>query len=254
MIDLHSHLLPNLDDGSRSLEQSVRTLTRFAEVGVSHVILTPHIRASEMEDYGEDMIAQRDETLAILTPEAPNPPKLHLGFEIMLDRPVPPPALGDRRYALAGSRYLLVEFSMVVVPDDATRMLEQVTAAGLIPLVAHPERYHACRVETIAAWKEVGARMQVDATTLTASNDRGRRARAIVRAGLADVLAADNHGDQRTLQTGVDFLSGAGAPDAAHRLTVENPLAVIEDLEMAPVGPVMLEETFLERLKRFVGG
>jgi protein-tyrosine phosphatase len=90
MIDLHSHLLPNLDDGSRSLEQSVRALTRFAEVGVSHVVLTPHLRASEIDQFGEDTIAQRDETLEILAPEAPNPPSLYLGFEIMVDLPMPP--------------------------------------------------------------------------------------------------------------------------------------------------------------------
>jgi protein-tyrosine phosphatase len=237
MIDLHSHLLPNLDDGSRSLEQSVRALTRFAEVGVSHVVLTPHLRASEIDQFGEDTIAQRDETLEILAPEAPNPPSLYLGFEIMVDLPMPPRAL-----------------PMAVAPDYATRVLEQISEAGVIPLVAHPERYRACRVEAIAAWKAVGAKMQVDSTTLTTSSDRGRRARQILEAGLADVLAADNHGDQRTLQAGIDYVRSAGAPDVALLLTVENPLAVIEDREMREVAPVKLGETFLERVKRFVRG
>jgi protein-tyrosine phosphatase len=254
MIDLHSHLLPNLDDGSRSLEQSVRALTRFAEVGVSHVVLTPHLRASEIDQFGEDTIAQRDETLEILAPEAPNPPSLYLGFEIMVDLPMPPRALGDRRYSLAESKYYLVEFPMAVAPDYATRVLEQISEAGVIPLVAHPERYRACRVEAIAAWKAVGAKMQVDSTTLTTSSDRGRRARQILEAGLADVLAADNHGDQRTLQAGIDYVRSAGAPDVALLLTVENPLAVIEDREMREVAPVKLGETFLERVKRFVRG
>lgn len=104
MIDLHSHLLPNIDDGSRSVEQSVTALRRFAEAGVQHVVLTPHLRASEIVQHGDDMVAQREETLAILGPEAPNPPILHQGFEIMLDEPMPAVALRDRRYALAGSR------------------------------------------------------------------------------------------------------------------------------------------------------
>lgn len=254
MIDLHSHLLPNLDDGSRSVAQSVATLTRFAAVGVSHVVLTPHLRASEIERYGDDMIAQRDETLAMLVPEAPNPPELHLGFEIMLDQPMPPLALGDRRLSLAGSRYYLVEFPPAVAPDSATGVLEQIAHAGLIPLVAHPERYRACTVEVLVAWRRAGARTQVDATTLTDTTTRGRKARQFVAAGLADVLAADNHGDRRALQTGIDYLVGVGVADVAHRLSVENPLAVIEDREMRDVTPVKIEESLLERLKRFVRG
>jgi protein-tyrosine phosphatase len=254
MIDLHSHLLPNLDDGSRSVEQSVQTLARFAELGVSDVVLTPHLRASEIARHGEDMISQRNEMLEILAPAAPNPPQLHLGFEIMLDQPMPPLTLGDRRYSLAGSRYYLVEFHTTVVPESATKVLELISQTGVTPLVAHPERYRACRVDVIAAWRAVGAKMQVDATTLTRPTDRGRRARQILQAGLADVLAADNHGDRRAMPTGIDYLTGAGAPDVALRLALENPLAVIEDRDLKEVAPVKLEETLMERLKRFVKG
>ena len=254
MIDLHSHILPNLDDGSRSVEQSVETLQRFQEAGVTHVVLTPHLRVSEIARYGEDQIALRDETLTILQPRAPNPPKLHVGFEIMLDQPMTPLVLGDRRYALAGSRYFLVEFPTTIVPDSATRVLAQITESGVVPLVAHPERYRACTVDVIAEWRKGGSRMQIDSTTLTKPTDRGKRARQILAAGFADVLAADNHGDRRTMSAGVEYLTRFGVPDIAHRLTVENPLAVVEDREMAPVAPVKLEESLFDRLRRFVGG
>ena len=56
MIDVHSHLLPGVDDGSRSVEQSVEVLGRFAAAGVTDVILTPHIKASGILDYGEEML------------------------------------------------------------------------------------------------------------------------------------------------------------------------------------------------------
>jgi protein-tyrosine phosphatase len=254
VIDLHSHLLPDIDDGSRSVEQSVETLARLARDGVTHVALTPHLRAGDIVRHGEDMIAQREETLAMLEPAAPNPPLLSLGFEIMLDQELPEAALGDRRYAIAGTRYYLVEFSTAVVGTAATRVLEQIVAAGAIPLVAHPERYRSCTTELLAAWREAGARMQVDATTLTRASERGWRARQILRAGLADILAADNHGDSRTLRTGVQYLAQAGVGDVARLLAVENPAAILKDREPEQVPPVALQEGLLSRLKRFVSG
>ncbi len=254
MIDLHSHLLPSVDDGSRSVDQSVETLRRFAGEGVTDVVLTPHLRAGDVERHGEDSIDLRQETLDMLRPAAPATPRLHVGFEIMIDRPLPDGALADRRYGLAGSRYYLVEFPLTVVAEFATHALVRMVRAGVVPVVAHPERYTAGTVATVAAWRAAGARIQVDATTLTRRSERGRKARALVEAGLADVLAADNHGDRRVLTTGAAYLRRSGADDAAQLLTVYNPAAVLADDDMADPGAVRLAPGLLGALRRLVGG
>lgn len=236
MIDLHSHLLPNIDDGSRSVEQSANVLTGFAEHGVSDVVLTPHIQSSVIDEHGEDIVEERRELFDILLDGVAERPSLHLGFEIMLDCPLPPIAIGDRRYALASSRYYLVEFPYGIAPSAATTALEQLCAAGVTPIVAHPERYPQCDVSSVATWRAAGARIQVDATTLTKGSPRGKQARSYVRAGLADVLAGDNHGDKRALRTGRDYLRTAGYHEHAELLTVANPGAVLSDepMELVP--------------------
>ncbi len=181
-------------------------------------------------------------------------PELHLGFEIMLDQPVSPVATGDRRYSLCGSRYYLVEFPYSVVPGFAGKVLANIAKAGVIPLVAHPERYNGCDPDTIAAWRNVGAKMQLDATELTRPTVRGRRARQLLAAGLADVIAADNHGNRRVLTTGVEYLTEQGAGDQAHILAAHNPAAVLHDADMVAVAPVELKESLLGRWRKFGGG
>ncbi len=254
MIDLHSHLLPNLDDGSRSPERSAQVLQAFAGIGVKAVVLTPHLRASEVEEDGERHLERRRAALWDLRARAQAEPELHLGFEILLDEPMPVLAIGDRRYALAGSRYYLVEFRLSVVAEFTTPVLEQFTRSGLIPLVAHPERYRNVGPETVAAWRRSGARTQLDATTLTRSTSRGRRARRLLAHGLADVVAADNHGDDRSLATARNYLTELGYADAARTLTETNPGAVVENGEMTETGTVEIREGMLGRIKNFLSG
>ncbi len=253
MIDLHTHLLPNVDDGSRSVVQSVEVLRDFRADGVKGVVLTPHIRASEIVAQGEVHLRRREAALEELSGRMPSEPKLYLGFEIMLDEPLPPLATGDRRFSLVGSRYYLVEFPLGVVADFTTRVLQRIAAAGVVPLVAHAERYDACSVEVVRAWREAGAKIQVDATTLTRPTTRGRRARALLDAGLADSLASDNHGDGRSVRAGARFLreqTDTAAETVAHLLTIENPGAVIEDREMSDVPPIRFSDGLVARLRR----
>ncbi len=257
MIDIHTHLLANIDDGSRSVVQSVEVLRDFRADGVKGVVLTPHIRASEIASEGKVHLRRREAALEELAGRALPEPRLYLGFEIMLDEPLPSVALGDRQFSLAGSRYYLVEFHLGVVAGHATPVLEQIAAAGGIPIVAHPERYDACSVEVVRAWRAVGARMLVNCTALTRPGLHGRRARALLGDGLADALASDNHGDARTLRFGARYLHEHADPAVAdiviRRLTVENPRAIVEDRELAEVPPIRFRDGLVARLKRVLG-
>lgn len=255
VIDLHSHLLPGVDDGSRSVEQSVAVLEAFADDGVEAVVLTPHVTASEINEHGADVLEQQAEVFEGLKTALRRSPKLYLGFEIMLDEPLSDRALGDRRYALAQSRYALVEFPLSVSPDGVAQRLSAIVASGVVPLVAHPERYFRCTVRDLAVWRGTGAKFQLDAFTLTRTNLRGHQARALLRAGLADVVAADNHGSpHRTLGMAVHFLSEQGYRGAARCLAAENPRAVIEDRELIDIGVVGVGSRVRDFVRRIVGG
>jgi len=198
--------------------------------------------------------ARHDEAFAALRAEAPERPRLHRGAEVMLDRPLPLEPERMRRITLGGTRYILVEFPRLVAADAVTNALTRVRDAGLVPMLAHPERYGCCSVEAVAFWRSLGARMQVDATTLHSPQARGQRARQLVAAGLADILAGDNHGDERSIAAGADFLHALDGDAQAELLTVRNPGAILQDEPLTEVPPMVIRRTWMQRLRHLLGG
>jgi protein-tyrosine phosphatase len=251
VIDLHSHLLPAVDDGSRSVEQSVKVLNEMARQGVTDVCLTPHLPSSRAEA-GPPAAHRR--AFEALSAQAPATPQLHRGAEVMLDRPLTRPIALARNVTLAGTRYILVEFPRLVSFDTITNALRQVIELGLLPVLAHPERYSSCSPDAVRIWREIGARMQVDATTLLTSQARGERARQLVAEGLADILAGDNHGDDRTVATGASFLRAQDGGEQVELLTVRNPRAILEDGETVSVAPLRIKQSWMRRIKQFLEG
>lgn len=251
MIDLHSHLLPAVDDGSRSVEQSVKVLNRMAELGVTDLCLTPHLPAGRAEA-GPPVAHGR--AFQALRAAAPPLPRLHRGAEVMLDRPISRPVALARNVTLAGSGYILVEFPRLVAQETVVNALTQVVQQGLIPVLAHPERYSCCSPEAVRHWRGLGARMQVDATTLLTSQARGQRARQLITEGLADILAGDNHGDDRTVAAGAHFLQAQDGAEQVELLVVRNPGAILQDAPTSPVPPLRIRESWMRRIKQFLEG
>lgn len=251
MIDLHSHLLPGVDDGSRTVEQSVGVLRRMAELGITDVCLTPHLKAQAAVSAPP---AAHEEAFASLTAAAPERPRLHRGAEVMLDRPLPAGHDRLRRITLGGTRYILVEFPRLVSVEAVTNALTRVRDAGFGAILAHPERYSCCSVETVSHWRSLGARTQVDANTLHSPQARGQRARQLIAAGLGDILAGDNHGDERTIAGGADFLLAQDGVEQAELLTVTNPGAILRDEPLVDVPPLMIRRSWMQRIRQFLGG
>ncbi len=251
MIDLHSHLLPAVDDGSRSVEQSVKVLFEMARQGVTDVCLTPHLKSGRAE---AGPPPAHNGAFEALRAQAPQMPRLHRGAEIMLDRPITRPVALARNVTLAGTRYILVEFPRLVPYETVTNALKQVVELGLIPMLAHPERYSCCSVDAVRHWRSLGSKSQVDATTLLSSQARGQRARQLVSEGLADILAGDNHGDDRTVATGARFLRAQDGFEQVDLLVRRNPAAILEDGDLYPVPPLRIRQSWMSRIKQFLEG
>lgn len=246
MIDLHTHLLPGVDDGARSAEQAAQVLKRMAGAGVTDICLTPHVLSSML---GRGVPSTHDHAYAGLTPLAGETPRLHRGAEVMLDRPLDPGVASERTATLGGSRYLLVEFPRLVVFGAVIQALTRVIEIGLVPVLAHPERYACCTVGAVRQWKELGALMQVDATTLLSLHGRGNRARRLVGEGLADLLASDNHGDNRMMTGAVDLLVEQNGDLQASLLTERNPEAILANEALEAVPPFPIRTSWLQRMR-----
>jgi protein-tyrosine phosphatase len=250
VIDLHCHLLPGVDDGARTVEQAAERLHWMAGQGIREICLTPHLEAGRI---AEGPPAAHDEAFAVLSGAAPAEIRLHRGAEVMLDRPLPERAIASRRITLGGTRYILVEFTRLVAASAATAALAQLVRGGLRPVLAHPERYASCSPDTVRQWREVGAAMQVDANTLFEPTARGQRARALVTGGLADILAADNHGDDRSLLAPFERLSAGGGEAVATLLMIRNPAAILADEPLEPAPTADLKISLLTRIRGWLG-
>jgi protein-tyrosine phosphatase len=251
VIDLHSHLLPGVDDGSRSTAQSVNVLREMAKAGVTDVCLTPHMRADEVE---AGPPAKHERAFEELKAAAPELPRLHRGAEVMLDRPLAKEIRQIRRVTLGGTRYILVEFPRLVALGAVSNALARIKDAGLLAVVAHPERYSCCAPSAVERWREAGALMQLDASTLFRSSARGVRVRELLEHGLGDIIAGDNHGDTRTVAAGFKFLAEQDGLQQAELLTATNPGAILKDEPVLPVPPIRIKQSLIQRLRVLLEG
>lgn len=244
MIDLHTHLLPGVDDGSRTLENSVRVLQRLHAEGVTDIACTPHLDASRAASApAEAYAALRDELQALAPPGV----RLHQGFEIMLDDPSA--NLTDRRLSLGGSKAVLVEFPRVPLTQAATDDLMRLRASGIIPVIAHPERYSGITIDRLHIWRDIGVIIQGDAMLLLSPNSRGQFARRALSLGLLDILASDNHGDQRSLATVRAWLHEVGGDRHGQILMEHNPRHLLDDEMLEGVPPLHDHKSIWDRLR-----
>ena len=250
MIDLHSHLLPGVDDGSKSVEQSVGVLTTMRDGGVTGVCLTPHHTVSRI---GQGIPASHDAAFRQLSLKAPEGLQLYRGVELMLDRSVREELGAAPGITLGGTRCILVEFTRFATAPAVSNALMQILRLGLIPLLAHPERYAATTPTAAWQWKSLGALLQVDATTIFHPGRRGQRARELLAHGLADVMAADNHGDGRSLLVPYRLLCEQGGEHVADLLARKNPGAILAQQALDPVPALQIKTGLFTRLKELFG-
>ena len=194
MIDFHSHVLPGIDDGSRSTEESLALLRTLREQSVDTVFMTPHFDA--MHDTPELFLRKRSEALDRLTGALPADegfPRLRVGAEVMyfygIERMEALPAL-----CLEGTRLLLMEMPVAPWSELTVKELIHLSCRGdMILMLAHIERYFDLQKPIV--WErllDAGVLMQINASFLTRPQTR-RRALRMLRRGEAHLLGSDCH-------------------------------------------------------------
>ena len=142
MIDAHSHILPGIDDGSRSVEESIEMLRAQAAQGISHVVATPHFYAHS--DNPERFLKRRDEAEALLRREMAGIeglPQLNIGAEVYFFPGISESDLINR-LTFDKKRCILIEMTQAPWGEKVFRELEGISVKqGLTPIVAHVDRY-----------------------------------------------------------------------------------------------------------------
>ena len=239
MIDLHTHILPGLDDGARSLEESREIALVCRANGITAVAATPHVR-SDWPTTADEMERRLDEVRAELERAGIDVEVLH-GGELDLEqlRTLSRDEL-DRFTLAQNGRYLLVEMPYSAWPLALSRTIEDLLSAGVTPVLAHPERNPDVQENPslVADAVAAGALVQVTAASLDGRLERRTEAaaRRLVDAGLVHVLASDAHSPdvrEAGLRRAAERL---GDTALAHYLTEEAPAAIVagEDVPSPP--------------------
>lgn len=240
MIDLHVHLLPGLDDGPQTMEESVAMCRMAAADGVTTIVATPHQQHEEWEnaDISEIHRLCRDVETAAAGSILVLP-----GGEIRASMGIPADLERGEEgglLPLAGSRYVLVEPSPYPFAPSLEELIYELRVAGWRTILAHPERYGYLAEETerLRVLVKRGALLQVTAASVLGAN--GRRAEAATRYllqhRLAHFLSSDGHdcgGRAPLLADAARKVASQWGEDLARALTLDNPLAVIEDRELS---------------------
>jgi protein-tyrosine phosphatase len=228
LIDLHSHVLPGLDDGARDVEEAVAICRAAAADGVEVLAATPHVR----RDY-PTTADEMEAALARVRAAAGGVVELVPGAELALEELDRPPA-ELRRFGLAGNpRYLLVETPYYGWPLDAADRLFRLRAAGITPVLAHPERNGEvqARPELLEAVVAGGTLVQLTAASVDGRLGRASRAAAsrLLELGYAHLIASDAHAPT-VRAIGMRAAAGAVGDEALARwLTDGVPRAIVED-------------------------
>jgi protein-tyrosine phosphatase len=230
MVDIHSHILHGLDDGPETLEESVAMIRVAAASGTTDIVATPH---ADLRFTFRPEVA--DEKIRELRRVSGSPVAIHRGCDFHLYFENIQRALEDpSRYTINGKRYLLVEFSDLMILDSVSDVFGRMLSAGITPVITHPERNAVLsrRLDGIRQWVEAGCRVQVTAQSFLGRF--GKRARAaadeLMRFGLVHFVASDAHDAiDRAPVLGEAYQCVArhyGEP-CAQALFVSNPWAVL---------------------------
>ena len=190
MTDIHAHVLPCVDDGSESLEDSVLLLKKAEREGIDHMVCTPHFRRNVYEATMADIKKAFDALVA----NNPTRVKLFLGSEISVDKGVYNALKNGELFTMAGSEYVLCEYPYTEFFDIAGSAYE-LKLAGFKPIIAHIERYEYLSDSEVADIRSVGAVIQVNASSFFDSPFAPYRHRAYryLKNEIIDIISSDIH-------------------------------------------------------------
>lgn len=254
MVDLHSHILPGLDDGALDISEALEMARAMADDGVYVVAGTPHVRA----DYPTTPSAMTEALARLRAAVALSGIDIDVrgGGEISLDQLDRLDENVVAQFGLGGNpRLLLIEYPYYGRPLTLARECAKLRLRGIVPIVAHPERNTAVqeRPADLEGIVRAGAFVQLTAASVDGRHGRAaaESARRLLEFELAHLVASDAHAPD-VRQAG---LSGAvkalGGGELARWLTTDVPCALLagEELPRRPMGP-RRHSTLLNRFRR----
>lgn len=195
-VDIHSHLIPGIDDGSRNMDETIAMLAKFESLGYRKVITTPHIisdyykNTPEIIRSGLDNVRNVASTLGLKI-------AIDAAAEYYFDETFLSKIENNEEILTFGDKYVLFEFSFMDRPVQEEKLFFELQSRGFVPVVAHFERYLFLKgnIEEAFKWREQGVKIQLNLNSLT--DHYGpvvkKQARDLIDSGQIDFVGTDCH-------------------------------------------------------------
>lgn len=234
-IDIHSHILPGIDDGSSSMEMSMEMLHMAAEDGISQIILTPHNKPWHRNP-DRSGITDRVGQLQNLLREEKSDIRLYTGSELYYRNGLTEELDDGQAGTLANSHYVLVEFEPSSDYDYIRNGVYALLMGGYYPIVAHVERYKSVcsKMARAAELINLGCLIQVNAGSIMGDYGFATRqlTRKLLKQRMIHFVATDAHDlkKRRPCLSGcAEFIRKKYGEDSSRRLFYDNPMCVLHD-------------------------
>ncbi len=246
MIDIHTHVLPGVDDGSQSMEDSLELLAIAAESGVDTLVVTPHCNIpDEFDNYASPELLERFRQLDRERREAGIPIRLCRGMEIFATPELPELLQSGRVWTLNDTRYFLMEFAFQEDPDYCRDILRRCRELDYLPIIAHPERYDFIQDDPDIAyeWCTSGYGLQLNKGSILGrfGSEPREMAHLLLRHGLAACVASDAHSPiQRSTYMAElkEYLTDELGESYTRLLLDENPARILSGRELLGYEPI----------------
>ena len=256
MYDLHTHILPGVDDGAKTPEETLDMARTAVAEGTKVMLETPHrrdITEKRSVGYIQDLLDEMNDMIHRSGIEL----DLRLGMENHLDIDLPEEVSAGRALPMNGSRYILVELPFFGVLNHVEDTLLRIQLAGHTPVLAHPERIETFQrsPDLLAGFVNAGMLSQITASSITGHFCKRvqRFTRTLIRRGLVHIVASDAHSAEgpRTpkILRGLDVIARLVGEQRAWAMVIDTPKAILEDLPVEVEPP--LQRTHSSRWWRF---
>jgi protein-tyrosine phosphatase len=239
MIDIHSHILPGVDDGARSIEESIKILQKAADAGVTTIVATPHVlevpsgndwqRVRDAFNRVKQKIVQENIYIEII-----------LGAELFISPELPQSIEENRELCINNGSYVLLELPMLEIPPFTMQTIFELLIKGIQPIIAHPERYFEIQKDDTKLSKLIkrGVLTQLNCGSLLGRYGKRvqKTARILLKHNLIHMIASDIHSipdGSYPLSQGVNRAAGLIGTRKARQMVTSIPARVIRGEEIA---------------------
>ncbi len=196
LVDIHSHLLPGLDDGVKSIDETVYILKVLQKIGYKKIITTPHVMSDHYPNTEEGIVSKLEETIDLLSEHKINI-KLEAAAEYYLDENLLDKLSKKKKLLTFGKNYLLFETSFYNKPAFLEEAVFIMNTQGYQPILAHPERYSYLQSDQklLEKLKNMNLLFQMNILSLTGfySNEVKKFAVKLLKEKLIDFVGTDCH-------------------------------------------------------------